>query len=347
MRAVGVDTTNGAVWPINDTLYVFGGGFETPTNTLSAYNVSTGTWKDVTVAGGDFNFAQRTAAQVATAPESGLGFIFGGNTPYMSGMIRFDASNPDNLVWTNETLSHGSKGVQVPNLVSGALVYIPAGKEGMLISFGGANVCLLSSIDSCDDQVLFSRLRCHEQVTQGISPFSGWPYDADWLTIYVYDIASHTWWAQEASGSPPSNRGAFCAVVTTSPDNGAFHITTYGGWSLADQRSYEDVNILSIPSFTWIDATELSDQTNKEQQVNSNIGRDALSGACQAYRGSQMIVLGGEIRAGADSLTNGACSNVFEPVRVLDLSTYKWQTELNTSSTYEVPAVIYDTIGGE
>lgn len=101
----------------------------------------------MTVAGGDFNFGKRTSAQFASAPDSSLGFIYGGNTPYMSGMIRFDASNPDKLLWTNETLSNGSYGAQVPNLISGALVYIPAGKEGMLISFGGANVRLFSSSD--------------------------------------------------------------------------------------------------------------------------------------------------------------------------------------------------------
>lgn len=163
----------------------------------------------------------------------------------------------------------------------------------------------------------------------------------------MYDIASHTWWMQEASGDAPSNTDMFCTAVTESPDGSAFHITTYGGWSLLEQRSYEDVHILSIPSFEWIDATKLSNKTNIEQQVNSTIGRDSLSGACQTYRGSQMIVLGGEIRAGAYSLTNGACSDVFEPVRVLDLSTYQWQTSLNTSSTYEVPSIIYEKIGGE
>lgn len=152
---------------------------------------------------------------------------------------------------------------------------------------------------------------------------------------------------QEASGNPPSNRDSPCSAVTMSPDGEAFHITTYGGWSLGDQRAYEDVNILSIPSFTWIDATDLSRESNKEQQINSTIGRSALIGACQTYRNSQMIVLGGNIHSGAYSLTDGACSNVFEPLRVLDLSTYKWKTELETNSTYEVPEVIYKTIGGE
>lgn len=143
------------------------------------------------------------------------------------------------------------------------------------------------------------------------------------------------------------HKGSFCTAVTASPDGGAFHITTYGGWSLNYGRSYEDVHVLSIPSFTWIDATDLSNESNKEQQVNSTIGRDSLTGSCQTYKGAQMIVLGGGIRAGAYSLTNGACSNVFEPVRVLDLSKYRWQTELDTNASYEVPSIIYDKIGGE
>ncbi|KAF3400580.1 Kelch repeat-containing protein [Talaromyces pinophilus] len=312
----------GALWNTNDTIYVFGGGFKKPTNTLSAYNVTTNQWKEVNVTGGNFNFGNRTSSQYVSVPESSLGFIYGG-TDYMGGMIRFNASDPENLSWTNETLGDGSNGIEVPNLESGAMVYIPAGDEGILITFGGGNV------------------------TSGISPDSGWPYDSNWLTVYVYDIASHTWWAQKASGDAPLHRTSFCAVVTQSPDGSAFHITTYGGWSLLYQRSFEDVQILSIPSFTWIDATDLSNNTNKEQQVNSTIGRDSLTGACQAYRGAQMIVLGGEIRAGAYSLTNGACSNTFEPVRVLDLSTYEWKSELNTSASYEVPSVIYNKIGGD
>lgn len=144
----------------------------------------------------------------------------------------------------------------------------------------------------------------------------------------------------------PYHLGSFCTAVTESPDGKAFHITTYGGWSLNNGRSYEDVYVLSIPSFTWIDATNVSNKTNKEQQVNSTIGRDSLTGACQTYRGAQMIVLGGGIRAGKYSLTNGACSDVFEPIRVLDLSTYQWKSELNTNATYQVPEVIYDAIGG-
>ncbi|PFH60106.1 hypothetical protein XA68_11461 [Ophiocordyceps unilateralis] len=238
----------------------------------------------------------------------------------MGGMLRFDSKR---LSWTNETLGHGSYGAPVPGLEGGSMVYIPAGKEGMLISFGGANV------------------------TAGVRPGWGRSYDSDWHIIYVYDIASHTWWAQSATGKAPSGRGSFCTSVVVSPDNQTFHITTYGGWSRRHNRASEDIHVLSIPSFTWIDATALSDRSNAEQQVNASIGRDKLSGSCQTLNGRQMVVLGGEIRSGASPLTEGSCSDDFEPVRVLDLSTYEWQWELpDSKDSYQVPPVIYGKIGG-
>jgi hypothetical protein len=132
--------SNGAMWRTNDSMYFFGGGFDTAIDTVSFYNVSSGKWKEVEVSGGKFNFGNRSTAQSVSVPELGLGFIFGGSGPYMEGMIRFDASDPNNLTWTNETLDHGSHGVNVPNLNAGTLLYIPASTEGMLISFGGGNV---------------------------------------------------------------------------------------------------------------------------------------------------------------------------------------------------------------
>lgn len=59
-----------------------------------------------------------------------------------------------------------------------------------------------------------------------------------------------------------------------------------------------------------------------------------------------MVVLGGDVRAGAYLFRDGACSSAFEPVRVLDLSTYKWRTDLDTGSSYDVPSIIYEKIGG-
>ncbi|KAL4936255.1 hypothetical protein BDV06DRAFT_228059 [Aspergillus oleicola] len=241
----------------------------------------------------------------------------------MGGMIRFDGADPSNLSWTNVTLGDGSLGVDVPNLHAGAMLYIPSGNQGMLISFGGRNLT--------------------ESLSRGENP----PIEADWLDVFIYDVESHTWWIQRASGNAPTNRISFCAAVTESPDGSAFHITTYGGWSRPDGRSYEDVHILSIPAFEWIDASDQTSPSNSEDDPDRDVGRDVLTGACQTYRGSQMIVLGGDVRAGRQSVTDGECSNLYYPICVLDLSTYEWRTNLDTEATYEVPPLIYREIGGD
>lgn len=121
----------------------------------------------------------------------------------------------------------------------------------------------------------------------------------------------------------------------------------YGGWSLEYGRSFEAVYVLSIPSFTWINVTQVSDQSNREEQVNSTIGRDSMSNSCQVYNGALLIELGGDVRSDGYSLTNGACSEAFAPMQVLDLSTYEWQTSFDPSVTYQVPPAIYDVIGGK
>ncbi|KAL2831845.1 hypothetical protein BJY01DRAFT_226384 [Aspergillus pseudoustus] len=313
---------NRAIWTINGTVYVFGGDYRTPITRIAAYDTAVGRWEEVEVAGGAFNIGQRQNPLYASAPEAGFGFMLGGYDPMVSGMIRFDASNPDNLSWTNETLENGSSGIEVPNLYSGAMVYIPAGRQGMLIAFGGGNF------------------------STGITE-DGWAESAsDWLTIYVYDIESHTWWAQQASGESPRYRLNFGTAVSASPDGSGFHITTYGGWlGGRTSRAYEDVYVLSIPAFVWVNATP-TEPAPRVSAANSSYGRSILAGACHTYRGSQMIVLGGKMYNKAIEWWHGTCGDGFSPTRVLDLSTYEWRDTLDTEAEYRVPEVIYRSIAG-
>ncbi|KAF2770196.1 hypothetical protein EJ03DRAFT_361225 [Teratosphaeria nubilosa] len=192
----------------------------------------------IKVAGGPLNVGNCNSATFASVPYSGLGFILGGNGSdgnNVGGMVRFDASDPKNLSWTNETLANGSYGIDVPNYYyGGQMVYVPAGDEGILVVFGGANI------------------------SAGIEPDWGWPYYSTFALISIYDIASHTWFLQKASGDIPAHKSSFCGVATTSPDGSAFHITIYGGYSLELTDAVETVSILTLPSFTWIDASSLS-----------------------------------------------------------------------------------------
>jgi len=174
--------------------------------------------------------------------------------------------------------------------------------------------------------------------------YTGPSVPSDNSVIYIYDIASHTWWAQKASGDiPPIWVIDFCSGAAISPDGGAFHITIYGGSNEEDADFTEAVYTLSIPSFTWINATSVSYQSNAEQRVNATAGRSSQS--CQVYKGAQLVVVGGSVQLGND--TQDSCNPVFSPLRALDLSTYTWQTIFDPNISYQVPEVIYNVIGGK
>ncbi|KAJ0421474.1 hypothetical protein BJY00DRAFT_312079 [Aspergillus carlsbadensis] len=117
----------GAIWTVNDPLYLLGSDSPSATSRIATYEAQTSEWDEVKVSGSKFN-ELREAPLYATAPEVDLGFILDGDRPLTWGMIRFNTSN---LSWSNETLGSGSFGAQVPKLEGGALVYIPAGPQGM------------------------------------------------------------------------------------------------------------------------------------------------------------------------------------------------------------------------
>ncbi|KAK0253225.1 hypothetical protein LTR91_011042 [Friedmanniomyces endolithicus] len=309
----------GPLWYTNDTIYGFPALGAIP-NTLPSYNITAGTWQFAQVTGGDLSFHNNSDAQSVSVPQFGLIFVMGRpSASSASSLSRLDASNPANLSWTSESLGSGSHGVEVPNLAYSTLLYLPAGELGVLVSFGGLNDTAITE------------------------SYTGPSVPSDNSIIYIYDIASHTWWTQKASGDiPPTWVIDFCSGAAISPDGGAFHITIYGGSNEEDADFTEAVYTLSIPSFTWINATSVSYQSNAEQSVNATAGRATQS--CQVYKGAQLVVVGGSVRLGND--TQDSCNPVFSPLRALDLSTYAWQQIFNPNISYQVPEVIYNVIGG-
>ena len=126
--------------PLMTTFYHFD-GYVTPNNaTVPSFNATTQTWKNASVSGGSFNTVDKGGAVSATTSTSGLGlsFITGDNhgPDVPPAMIVFDASDPNNLTWTNKT--HGT-----PHLDLGTMQYARFGNKGVLIAFGGyTDVCL-------------------------------------------------------------------------------------------------------------------------------------------------------------------------------------------------------------
>lgn len=157
--------------------------------------------------------------------------------------------------------------------------------------------------------------------------------------ISVYDIQSRTWYEVTATGDLPEVRTEFCAVVSASVDQSTFQVTIFGGWNSEAWENYEDVFVLTIPSFRWIKVNVKNDFEN----TSDNIGRSGHS--CIIYKDAQMIVLGGSVIIAGQNHTE--CNKIYPPLRVLDTSSYIWKKVFDPSVEYRVPDIVTNVIGGK
>merc|ERR1712093_609154 len=104
----------------------------------------------------------------------------------------------------------------------GVLVYIPGwGDEGIVLGLAGGTNQTFTEMD----------------------------------TIDIYDVANSTWYKQATSGEGPPIRVNPCVGVVAAPDGTSFQVHLYGGQNLipfGSQIQYDDMWILTIPSFTWM-----------------------------------------------------------------------------------------------
>ena len=177
---------------------------------------------------------------------------------------------------------------------------------------------------------------------KGTQYAEGWDWDdVPMYEISVFDIDSNTFYNVTATGDVPIiSRVNFCHAVSRSPDSSSFQITVYSGWNLAEGQDTEDVYVLTVPSFRWIKMS-----TDNVEAVNELTGRDGS--ACTTWNDGQMIVLGGRFRSGGTIGATGKCDPAFPPIRVLDLTHYKWQSQFNPDQNYSVHPNISAVIGGE
>jgi hypothetical protein len=177
--------------------------------------------------------------------------------------------------------------------------------------------------------------------------------------VDVFDIAGSQWYRQATSGPTPKIRVNPCAVVAAAADGSSYNIYMFGGQNLipfGEQIQYDDMWILSIPSFTWI-------QVNMTGQ---SVPYARAGHTCNIWD-SQMVVVGGY--TGASELS---CET--PGVYVFDLTRLLWKTEytalsagaeandfsqqtsqkgvtpndgLEGSYDYQVPELVIAVIGGD
>lgn len=346
-------TSNGFLWNSHDTLYLYGGEYSDNPEaspvpySLWSYNIPSSKWEEYpdpkTVDGVP---VERSAeGSGVNIPSLGRGMYFGGHidrftTPgwdvdifrvYLRSLLEFTfpgRTNPaanDNKpagldgTWRNLTDDGVQDSAGFTERADGVLVYVPGySEQGILLGLaGGTN-------------------KSYTQMN----------------VIDVYDIAEQKWYKQATTGSIPEYRVNPCAVATSAADGSSVQVHLFAGQKLlpyGSQEQHDDMWILSIPSFTWIQVDQ------KDQPVPP--GRSGHT--CTVWN-AQMIVVGGYVGQDLSCDSPG--------VYVFNTSSLKWNTNyaalkganemnqqkaqeedpsaLQGSYGYAVPEAVQKVIGG-
>lgn len=196
----------------------------------------------------------------------------------------------------------------IPYFWGGATQYVRFGEAGVLVSFGGFIT---------------------ETTSQGVAQ------RREMNSIQVYDIAGEEWFTVFATGDIPSPRSRICSALSAAPDDSSFQMILYGGWD--EENALGDVYILTMPAFVWI-------KVNTTSGDKSSLPR--MDHFCTTYKDRQMLVIGGRDELNADT-TNTACGDGYPAIRLLDTTTFTWQTQYPLDDDkYQVPQAVIDVVGG-
>lgn len=94
------------------------------------------------------------------------------------------------------------------------------------------------------------------------------------------------WYVQNATDDVLQPRGESCAVLATAPDKSSHNIYIYAGRNQANNVYYDDVYVLSLPSFTWT-------------KVYGPGDKRCYGHTCHAVGNGQMLTIGGDLPWGA------------------------------------------------
>ncbi|EPS42680.1 hypothetical protein H072_3287 [Dactylellina haptotyla CBS 200.50] len=232
--------------------------------------------------------------------------------------ISADLSDQVRTQWTNVTLDPVAR----PR-VNAEMVYVPAGKLGVLVVLGGVSSADWLEPTNAEIQSGAFDAAINKSVTTGPSYLQ---------QVELYDINSKKWYLQNTTGDvPPTGLAEFCATVATSKDGKTHNIYIYGGYPGQGETLplpvYDDVYVLSLPAFEWI-------------KVSSGSSATARRGhKCVKPLPDQMFIVGG---APANS---AMCIDI---IRIFNLNKLEFETEYKPSTyeEYKVPGVIASVIGG-
>ncbi|KFZ19739.1 hypothetical protein V502_03486, partial [Pseudogymnoascus sp. VKM F-4520 (FW-2644)] len=231
-------------------------------------------------------------------------------TVYSRDLISVDMTKQMEEVWTNKTIKS-----DVPGRASPEIVWVPVGKNGVLVVVGGV-------VDPVFANFTFTLDDAKKANSQTNSP-------SFLSTVSVYDIESSTWFQQPTTGAPAKTAWTQgCTVVASAPDGSSHNIYYYGGFDgISLQAPFnDDVWILSLPAFTWIKAAA------------GRTGHGRAGHRCVKPYPDQMIVLGGYPSNGGTAVTCVTGSIV----QLFNLTSLQWFDSYDPRvwGNYTVPSVV-------
>ncbi|KAF4966000.1 hypothetical protein FSARC_6276 [Fusarium sarcochroum] len=191
----------------------------------------------------------------------------------------------------------------------GAMVFIPIGDGGMLVYFGGG------------------------QDLEANGTLTPQPLDE----IFLYDVANEEWYTQKTSGDTPGDRRRFCGGATWAKDQSSYNIYIFGGGGFPpDTAGYDDIYILTIPSFQWMRGPYPAG-TNYKSMMSCNVVDNA-----------QMLVIGGSY---SNASENDCDIPTLQGAHNMNLGLQNeedaiWARYQPNLTTYAVPTDIRTAIGG-
>ena len=265
-----------------------------------------------------------------SAPSENLGFYFSGahtpgwEAPYYEiskpsvvsdRLITANITYPISPTWENDTLPS-----YVQGRLSGELVWVPVSENGVLVAIGGV-------LNSTELQFTSSSLSQEEQEKgEEVNP-------TFMESVPVYDISSKTWYLQNTTGDTPPALANFCSVLASAPDASSHNIYIYGGYNGIENQTfvpYDDVYILSLPSFKWVKA------------YNGTTTHARLGHKCVKVYPDQMLSVGG-FRVDQSHCMEGGLITTFN----LNNLTFQDAYDPAQWSGYKVPDLLSAAIGGE
>jgi hypothetical protein len=248
---------------VNKVLYQFGGdssprGYQR-SDGFFIYDVIYNTWNRSNMPDDIHKVAWGTGV---TVNERGEGYYLGG---YQSNRTNSGWKGPPiaitNLIKFDMSTGtfYNTTGPDTAGRAEGAMVFIPASDAGLLIYFGGI-------------------MDPGRNGTAMASPMT---------TIWIYDLASSRWYSQTAIGDVPDSRRRFCAGASWADDHSSWNIYLYGGLGIPPNGiGFDDVYILTLPSFTWIKwwPTEPGPGRPHHSMTCNIIGRTQVRRGCERQR---------------------------------------------------------------